>query len=371
MSYSTTPKRVLVTGANGYLAQHILQQLLAAGHSVRGVVRSPSKASQLLSSPPFAPYAATAQLELATVPDMTAPGAFDAALQRRPQQPFDWVVHTASPFNYRKASASGGASNADNFLDPALRGTLEILAGVKRAAPGVRRVVLTSSTAAVFNWERGVPAVTRPARVYTGRDWNPIAREEALATADAVRAYQGSKTFAERAAWAFMEAERPHFDLVTLCPPMIYGPLVDAGQLAGPHDLNQSTWNIYSQLLEPDIKSTDAVPPTKSHLYVDVRDAARAHILAASTPEAGGRRFVICAGEMSMQRIANILREALPEKRDVVPSGDPDDWKMPEGRFTASSADAEQVLGLEFRDPKSTIEDMGRQMVELEKQSTH
>lgn len=367
MSSSTTSKRVLVTGANGYLAQHILQQLLAAGHSVRGVVRSPSKATQLLSSPPFAPYAATAQLELATVPNMTAPGAFDAALQHQP--PFDWVVHTASPFNYRKAS--GEASNADNFLGPALRGTLEILAGVQRAAPGVRRVVLTSSTAAVFNWERDVPAVTHPARVYTGRDWNPIAREEALATADAVRAYQGSKTFAERAAWAFMEAEKPRFDLVTLCPPIIYGPLVDAGQLAGPHDLNQSTWNIYSQLLAPGIKSTDAVPPTKSHLYVDVRDAARAHILATRIPEAGGGRFVICAGEMSMQRIANILREALPEKRDVVPRGYPDDWKMPEGRFTASSVDAERILGLEFRDPESTIEDMGRQMVELEKQSTH
>ncbi|ETS78971.1 hypothetical protein PFICI_08824 [Pestalotiopsis fici W106-1] len=366
---SSSSKRVLLTGANGYLAQHILSQLLSAGHSVRGVVRNSSKVSQLRSSPSFSSYPAS-QLDFAVVADITATGAFDTAL--RSDRPFDWVIHTASPFNYRRAAEATGSSNADNFLDPAVKGTTEILSGVHRIAPTVCRVVLTSSTAAVFNWEKGNPLVTQPARVYSGRDWNPIAQEEGLTTTNAVRAYQASKTFAEKAAWEFITTAKPGFDLVVLNPPMIYGPLLDAAQLSrGPQDLNQSTWNIYSQLLDPSLKSTDPVPPTNSHLYVDVRDAARAHLLAASTPEAGGKRFVICAGEMSMQRIANILRETLSEKKDTIPKGTPDDWKMEEGRFMASSADAENILGLEFRSPESTIEDMGRQMVALEKKAVH
>ncbi|KAF7523361.1 hypothetical protein G7054_g11772 [Neopestalotiopsis clavispora] len=353
---STSSKRVLLTGANGYLAQHILSQLLSAGHSVRGVVRSSSKVSQLRASPAFSSYPAS-QLDFAVVADITAPGAFDAALRSEP--PFDWVIHTASPFNYRKAAEAAGASNADNFLGPAIKGTTEILSGVTRVAPDtVRRVVLTSSTAAVFNWEKGNPLVTQPARVFTGADWNPISREEGLTTTTAVRAYQASKTYAERAAWEFVETRKPGFDLVALNPPMIYGPLLDPDQLSGPHDLNQSTWNIYSQLLDPRHQSTDPVPPT-------------ARIYTSTTPEAGGKRFVLCAGEMSMQRIANILRAALPEKQDTVPRGSPDAWKMEEGRFTASSADAKNILGLEFRNPESTIEDMGRQMVALEKKSAH
>ena len=33
-------KLVLVTGASGYVATHVAQQLLEAGHRVRGTVRS-------------------------------------------------------------------------------------------------------------------------------------------------------------------------------------------------------------------------------------------------------------------------------------------------------------------------------------------
>lgn len=362
---ATTPKRVLLTGANGYLAQHILSQFLAAGHSVRGVVRSASKATQLQTSPAFSSYPSS-QLDFAVVPSMTAPGAFDQVLQS--DRPFDWVIHTASPFNYRKADP--GSSNADNFLNPATQGTTEVLAGISRVAPSVQRVVLTSSIAAVLDLKKGNPLVTHPARVYTGLDWNPISSDEALTTDVPNRAYQASKTFAERAAWDFVEREKPRFDLVTINPPMIFGPLVDADQLHGPQELNQSTWNIYSQFLAPGRKSSDPVPPNGLHLYVDVRDAARAHLLAATVPEAGGKRFVVSAGEMSTQRVANILREALPGKRDVVPQGSPDEWRVEEGRFTASSDEAEKVLGLRFRSAVSTIGDMGTQLVDLEERAS-
>ncbi|KAK6071352.1 NADPH-dependent methylglyoxal reductase GRP2-like protein 3 [Seiridium cupressi] len=362
---SPVSKRVLLTGANGYLAQHILSQFLAAGHSVRGIVRSASKAFQLQASPVFSSYPSS-KLDFAVVPDMTIPGAFGQVLMSEP--PFDWVIHTASPFNYRNADSN--SSSEENFLNPAIKGTTEILSGIRRVAPAVRRVILTSSMAAVLSWEKDFQAVTHPARIFTGQDWNPISWEEALTSSVPNRAYQASKTFAERAAWEFVEKEKPGFELVTMNPPAIFGPLMDAGQLASPQELNQSTWHIYSQLLSPEHDNTHPVPPTFLHLYVDVRDVARAHLLGAAVPEAGGKRFVLCAGEMSMQRIANLLREALPVKRDVVPKGDPENWRMEEGTFMASTADAENILGLKFTSAESTIGDMGKQMVELEKRAT-
>lgn len=106
------PHRVLLTGANGFIAQHILAQFLEAGHSVRAVVRSQSSADQLKAT--FAAYPSP-QVDFALVPDIAAPGAFDTALVSDP--PFDLVLHTASPFNFR-----AGKSNKD-FIDPAVKGT--------------------------------------------------------------------------------------------------------------------------------------------------------------------------------------------------------------------------------------------------------
>lgn len=75
--------RILLTGANGYIASHILSLLLAspAKHSIRAVVRSQSKVDDVKA---IFPDASTPQLEFAVVPDMTTPGAFDEALKSNP-----------------------------------------------------------------------------------------------------------------------------------------------------------------------------------------------------------------------------------------------------------------------------------------------
>jgi nucleoside-diphosphate-sugar epimerase len=175
-------QRILLTGANGFVGSHILDQLLSHGISVRSIVRSQSKAQQVLSD--FPNYGS--QLDFGIVPDITAPGAFDQAVQSTP--PFDGVIHTASPFLYRVIS--------DNreFLDPAIKGTLEILKSVKAHAPTVKRVVITSSCAAIIDFS--APTVTTPPKVYTEEDWNPTTWDGAL-TGTPNNAYQASKKFAE------------------------------------------------------------------------------------------------------------------------------------------------------------------------------
>lgn len=63
----TSTDKVLVTGANGYIALWIVKTLLERGNSVRGSVRSESKGRALLEL--FKSYGD--RLEIIIVPDMT------------------------------------------------------------------------------------------------------------------------------------------------------------------------------------------------------------------------------------------------------------------------------------------------------------
>ncbi|KAK1622566.1 NAD dependent epimerase/dehydratase [Colletotrichum phormii] len=350
------PLRVLLTGANGFIAQHILAQFLAAGHSVRAVVRSQSSVDQLRKT--FASYPSP-QLDFALVPDIATPGAFDAVLVSD-GAPFDVVLHTASPFNFRK-----GNSNAD-FLDPAVKGTTEILHGVVRKAPSVKRVIVTSSMAAVIDITK--PSISNPAKIYNESDWLDVSREDAEASTHPAIPYVASKKFAEKAAWAFISdtEPKPAFDLVTICPPIVYGPLYDVSATSSPQNLNESNHMLYQSLCGASLTSDSPVPPEMLHLYVDVRDIARAHLLAATTPEAGGKRFLVSPGGVSNQQLANILREKLPQWEGRIPKGDPAKATLAEGMFGVDASLAEKVLGMEYRTLEDTIGDTAAQFVELE-----
>jgi hypothetical protein len=72
---------VLVTGANGHVASHIVDQLLALtdGPVVRGTVRS-QKSVNLLASH-YKGRVSEGRFEIICVPDMLADGAFDEAVK--------------------------------------------------------------------------------------------------------------------------------------------------------------------------------------------------------------------------------------------------------------------------------------------------
>ena len=91
--------------------------------------------------------------------------------------PFDYVLHTASPFHFNVQDP------VKDFLDPAIKGTTGILHAVKTYAPEVKRVVITSSFAAIVNSKQ------HP-RVYSEENWNPVTWEEAM---DPSNVYRASK----------------------------------------------------------------------------------------------------------------------------------------------------------------------------------
>lgn len=70
---------VLVTGANGYIASHIVDQVLLAGYRVRGTVRDATKAAW--TTEVFTSRHGAGKYSAVVVPDMAEDGAFDDAVQ--------------------------------------------------------------------------------------------------------------------------------------------------------------------------------------------------------------------------------------------------------------------------------------------------
>ncbi|KAH7070725.1 hypothetical protein BKA63DRAFT_83502 [Paraphoma chrysanthemicola] len=348
--------RILLTGANGYIASHILAQLLSKQtYSVRAVVRSQSKVEAIKSLFPTTP---SSRLDFAIVPDMTKPGAFDEALTSSPA--FDTVMHTASPFLYSVASS------AQDFLEPAVKGTTEILTGVQRVAKdSVKRVIVTSSFAAV-----GFDPKEVPGRIYTEADWNPVTLDRVEKTwAKGIKgpAYAASKTFAERAAWDFVQKNKNEvkWDLVTINPPMVYGPI--AHSIKSMKDLSESSGQIYNGFFA-DKTPSSKLPRDGLTLYADVRDVATAHIRAMEVSEARNQRFGICGGDIRFQELADLFRKEIPGAQDRVPVGTPGNVNK-EGAIRQDVSRAEKVLGMKWRSKEETFLDMAKQFVELEKET--
>ncbi|KAF9890129.1 hypothetical protein FE257_006290 [Aspergillus nanangensis] len=336
---------VLITGASGFIATHIVDAFLQAGHTVRGTVRSQSTADRVKQT--FLEYVSKDKLTFAIVPDIGVPHAFDEAVKG-----VTGVIHTASPFEFKVDD------NEQDILLPAINGTKHILDPIKKNGSQVRRLVILSSFAAIVDVSKG----TRPGYVYTEKDWNPLTYDEAAKKGSStVVAYLVSKKLAERAAWDFVERERPGFDVVTICPPMVYGPNMNA--TASIAHLNESSAEIYRLMTA---KPTDPVPPTSFWGSVDARDVAQAHLKAYETPEAGGQRFLVCQDNYSYQQMVDVLREKVPEVKDRVPVGKPHTG-LGEEVYGIDNSKSRKVLGLHYRSFEETVVDAARSLLELAK----
>lgn len=257
-------KTVLVSGATGYIASHVIAQLLEAGHEVIGTVRNPDDAGRTahLRAMPGA-----GRLRLAGA-DLSMPDPFGALMD------VDTVLHLASPY------AINVADPQRDLVDPAVQGTLSMLRAA-RANPRVKRVVLTSSFAAVTDEPGG--------KVLTEADWNT--------KSSLVRnAYYYSKTLAERAAWDFMAREKPGFDLVVINPFLVMGPSFTREVNTSPQILVDMTKGAYPAVM------------ALTWGIVDVRDVAAAHVAAMEASGAQGR-YLCAAGNMTMAEVVRQMRQ--------------------------------------------------------------
>ncbi|EFX02085.1 ketoreductase [Grosmannia clavigera kw1407] len=314
------------------------------------------------------------------VNDVAQEGAFDRAVQAEP--PFDFVIHTASPYQVRIDDP------VRDLLEPAIRGTTGILRSVQNHAPSVRRIVLTSSSAAMLN-----PAAH--AAVYDESFWRPVTWAEAQLPQNA---YEASKVFAERAAWSTVTgadletagepagdarslARTPAFDLAVINGTYTFGPV--QRWLRGANEINASNHRIRDLIAGGWLSSkTDStgkhrsMPPTRPvFTWVDVRDVALAHVRALLVPQAGGRRFYVVGGHFSNGRLAHIVREMVAEAekesalsplvKRIPPLADtPDD--LPADVYRFNNRRSREVLGLTYRSLEESVMDTVYSILSLE-----
>ena len=279
-SASGEPKTVLVTGATGFIAKHIVLELLDAGYRVVGSLRSPSRRDEVRDA--VRPHLSSAadldqRLRFVTLDLGKDDGWLDA------MSGVDVLMHTASPLPMAQPR------DENELVRPAVDGTLRALRAAHAA--GIGRVVLTSSTAAVTN-----VAGNADTKRFDESDWSDPSWP-------GITPYTKSKTLAERAAWDFVDNEAPGMELTTINPCLVLGRPLD--------DHYGTSLRIVERLL----RGRDPMLPKVGIGVVDVMDVARMHVRAITAPGTAGKRIIGAAEFMWLAEIAGILKAEYPHKK--------------------------------------------------------
>ncbi|KIW99683.1 uncharacterized protein Z518_11096 [Rhinocladiella mackenziei CBS 650.93] len=344
------PSLIVVTGANGFVASHTIQVLLRAGFRVLATVRSESKAEVVQKTHTQLSPNASNLLLTTVIPDITDPEAYTALFNTT--QPVA-VLHMASPFGYTSTDCER------DLLQPAVRGTEAVLKAAASTS-SVRRVVHTNSFACIYDASLG----PRPGYTYTSKDWCPLTYEDGVSAANTAVAYRASKAVAEKTAWALVETLACVFELVSLCPAMVFGPFLET-----PHSLpsslqelntsNRMIWDVVSA------GEDNPVPPTKGPVWIDVRDVADAHVRALTMPEMRGRRLLLAKGTYCNQEIADVARELAGKQSHRIPIGNPGSRESAT-HFAVDASREEMELGGKWRGLRESLEELVPQLYRIE-----
>jgi len=264
-------KKVLVTGISGFVGQHCAAELLKNGFAVRGSVRSLSRTAKVENGikSEIDPKGNLTFCEL----DLMKDEGWDIAMEG-----CDYVLHVASPFVVK------APKDENELIKPAVEGTLRALKAAKKA--GVKRVVLTSSTASMQGGRYGI--------VHLNQDsWTDVNEKN-------VTAYFKSKTLAEKAAWDFIKNQTGNekLELVVINPGPIYGPTLTG-------NLQSESMDFFKKLISGKVPML----PKADSVMSDVRDIAYIHVKALENEKANGHRFIVTTeASHNFQEIAQILK---------------------------------------------------------------
>ncbi|RFU35043.1 hypothetical protein B7463_g1306, partial [Scytalidium lignicola] len=304
---------VLVTGANGYIASHVVDILLELGYNVRGTVRS--------KKPWLDHYFQTkhgiGRYESVLVPVIETEGAMDAAMKD-----VAGVLHIASDLSLN--------TDPNKVIPQVTAATLNVLESARRQ-DSVKRFVLTSSSTAAI-----IPQPNQKGVVVTEDTWNDAAAEAAWSektpeSQKAYAVYAASKTEGERQAWKWVAEKKPGFVLNTIVPNINFGKILIP-------EIGGGTMGFVRNILKGDSSVIGFLP---AQWFVNVRDDARLHVAALLDPKVQSQRLFAFAEPQNWTDVLRILRKLRPENT-LIPS-DPEN----EGRDLSEvppSKKAEQLL---------------------------
>lgn len=325
--------KVFVTGANGYIAAELIKQLIGANHSVVGTVRSKDKGEFLKKN-------LGNKFSYEIVTSLVEEGAFDKALQAHPDVTV--FLHTASPVIF------GVDDPVNDVIRPAIDGTLNALKAAKAYGKNLKHFTYTSSTAAVYNTRTQKGPVTK-----TEQDWNDVTYEEA-ATNEAAT-YAGSKTLAEKAAWEFIDKEKPQFTFNVVNPVYVFGPQAFAESAAG--GLNFSAGIVQLILL---LKEGGEIPSYQG-TFVDVRDVAKLHIVSFENKDVVGKRLIAGSEYFDFELVANVIRKHFPAEAKLIPKVSLEDERAV--RILIDNLATTKLSGIKWIDLEKSVVDTVKQLL--------
>ncbi|KAI1409921.1 NAD(P)-binding protein [Hypoxylon sp. FL1857] len=292
LSNPTIPQgsTVLVTGANGLIASHVIDQLLAAGYNVRGTVRDLKKSAWL--KPLFASRHPSNHLELVQVSDLGAPGAWDGAVKG-----VAGIAHVA-----------GGARLSIQDIDKELQEELPWHISLLQAAknePSVKSFAYTTSA-----WAAWTPDASKKVKL-TEWSWNDhalqVARSNASPEEKGITPFMAFKTLLEQRLWDWVKKEKPSFAFNSILPETVIGEVLDPKNQGYPSTCGMVKW-IFDGI---NLEIVRGIPP---QWHVDTRDTGLLYVAALITPGVNGERLYGFGDRYSWPKVAEILKKLYPQK---------------------------------------------------------
>ncbi|KYQ90487.1 NAD-dependent epimerase/dehydratase family protein [Tieghemostelium lacteum] len=271
-------KKVVVTGASGYIGSSLVKRLLDIGNiNVVAVVRD--KSNQIKNQFLLEIEGAKERLTLES-------GDLETADYSTIFKDAYAIMHIASPYIYRADDPQ------KDIVQPAIQGNLRVLEAATKHS-SIKKVIITSSSAAVIDLQK-------KKAVYNEDDWND--------SSNISNPYTYSKYLAEKAAWDF-KSKNPQvqYQVIILNPAFVLGPpLVSSyGQ-----SLNTSLTTFRDSV----IGKGDPLFSSRLVGVIDIRDLIKALEKAlVSSENYDHQRYIMAASVITFHDMGVLCQQLFPQ----------------------------------------------------------
>jgi len=334
---------VLITGASGHLGFRTTVEALNAGYLVRVAVRNEAAMEKVKAAKSVQPY--LGQLEFILVPDIKIENAYNEAVRG-----VDFIIHLASPITHQKSSP--GPDEFDNLIiQPAIKGTLNMLKAAKAHSPTTKRIVITTSIVALIPWSEMFGE--------TGKIFNEQSRTTLVKGPfdNIFPAYAASKVGALLVTEDFLRTEKPHFDVNHIAPSYTIG----KNELA--RNRSDAIVGTNGSALGHVLGKNQGPSSSTS---VHVNDIAKMHVLALNPKIPGGNVFLGVSenSDTHWEDSFEIVRKHFPE---AVKNGTfPLSGSNPTKKLRFDTSFTKKTLGIEFLSYEEQVRSVAEHYLELQ-----